>query len=359
MTIFIATTVQWVILPLIMFAIFAFAWIIANSARTAELRVSSWAGFWAGLLSFVVYVVSQLSQIQEPKLQYADLPGLQLLPFGWGLSTGFVFLWFVRHAVPTRLVGLITLMLAGTSTSAVFTYVFIDSTRVPVLYWTLGMALGIILHIVLFPSSIVPIFPPARRRIASWPMPSGIRWRGSSPRRERRPPASPGEGSRFRFPAPSAGHRLNAGVISAEESASHFARGSSLTGASIMCMVISRPIVCGSLGESNGRGPKMRLNVVELRQSLAEVLNRAEYQGERIIIHRRGKDVAAIVPLEDLKLLERLIEEVEDRLDVEAARVSMAESEDCIPYADVRRRLGLDDEQKAKRKRAQPRAKTV
>ncbi len=96
----------------------------------------------------------------------------------------------------------------------------------------------------------------------------------------------------------------------------------------------------------------MRLNVVELRQSLAEILNRAEYQGERIIIHRRGKDVAAIVPLEDLKLLERLIEEVEDRLDVEAARVSMAESEDRIPYADVRRRLGLDDEQKAKRKRA-------
>jgi prevent-host-death family protein len=103
----------------------------------------------------------------------------------------------------------------------------------------------------------------------------------------------------------------------------------------------------------------MRLNVVELRQSLTEVLNRAEYQGERIIIHRRGKDVAAIVPLEDLKLLERLIEEAEDRLDVEAARVSMAESEDRIPYADVRRRLGLEDEQKAKRKRAQPRAKTV
>jgi hypothetical protein len=139
-------------------------WIIANSARTAELRVSSWAGFWAGLLSFVVYVVSQLNKIHEPRFQYADLPGMQLLPFGWGLTSGFVFLWFVRHAVPTRLVGLITLMLAGSSTSAVFTYVFIDGTRVPVLYWTLGMALGILLHIVLFPSSIVPIFPPCEKK---------------------------------------------------------------------------------------------------------------------------------------------------------------------------------------------------
>jgi prevent-host-death family protein len=105
----------------------------------------------------------------------------------------------------------------------------------------------------------------------------------------------------------------------------------------------------------------MRLNVVELRQSLAEILNRAEYQGERIIIHRRGKDAAALIPLEDLKLLERLIEEAEDRLDIEAARVSLSESEDRIPYSAVRRRLGLDDEQKAKPTpvRSRARAKTV
>jgi hypothetical protein len=161
---FIATTVQWVILPLIMCAIFAFAWIIAGSAKTAELRVSSWAGFWAGLLSFVIYVVSQLSQIREPNLHYAALPGMQFLPLGWGLTTGFVFLWIVRHAVPTRLVGLITLMLAGSSTSAIFTYIFIDSLRVSVLYWTLGTALGILLHIVLFPASIAHIFPVGERK---------------------------------------------------------------------------------------------------------------------------------------------------------------------------------------------------
>jgi hypothetical protein len=160
----IATTVQLVILPMIMCAIFTFAWIIAGSARTAELRVSSWAGFWAGLLSFVIYVVSQLGQIREPNLHYAALQGLQFLPLGWGLTTGFVFLWIVRHAVPTRLVGLITLMLAGSSTSAIFTYIFIDSLRVSVLYWTLGTALGILLHIVLFPASIAHIFPVGERK---------------------------------------------------------------------------------------------------------------------------------------------------------------------------------------------------
>jgi prevent-host-death family protein len=90
----------------------------------------------------------------------------------------------------------------------------------------------------------------------------------------------------------------------------------------------------------------LRLSVVQLRQSLAEILNRAAYQGERVVIHRRGKDAAAIIPIEDLRLLERLIEEIEDRLDIEAARAALAESDEHIPYSDVRRRLGLDDEQK-------------
>jgi hypothetical protein len=115
-------------------------------------------------LSFVIYVVSQLGQIREPELRYVPLPGLQLLPLGWGVTAGFLFLWIVRHAVPTRLVGLITLLLTGTSTSALFTYIFIDSLKVSVLYWTLGAALGILLHIVLFPASVVHIFPPGERK---------------------------------------------------------------------------------------------------------------------------------------------------------------------------------------------------
>jgi len=40
-----------------------------------------------------------------------------------------------------------------------------------------------------------------------------------------------------------------------------------------------------------------RLNVVELKNSLGDVLNKAEYQGERTIVHRRGKDSAAIISI--------------------------------------------------------------
>jgi prevent-host-death family protein len=87
-----------------------------------------------------------------------------------------------------------------------------------------------------------------------------------------------------------------------------------------------------------------RISVVALKQTLAEVLNRAEYKGLRVVIHRRGKDAAALIPIEDLKLLERLIEDAEDRLDLEASRAALAESDVMIPFDGVRRELGLLDE---------------
>jgi hypothetical protein len=157
----ISSIVQCVILPAIMFVLFAFALAIASRARTPEAKVSSWAGLWAGLMTFVIYVVSQLSHIREPNLRLATLPGLLWLPLGGGLAVGFVFLWLVRYVVPTRLVGLITMMLAASSTSSMFTYVFINNLRVSVLYWTLGTALGILLHVVLFPSSVEHVFKAA------------------------------------------------------------------------------------------------------------------------------------------------------------------------------------------------------
>jgi prevent-host-death family protein len=122
--------------------------------------------------------------------------------------------------------------------------------------------------------------------------------------------------------------------------------------------VLRRPVLSGA-DESKGELAMMRLNVIELRQSLADILNRAEYQGERIVVHRRGKDAAAIISMEDLRLLERLIEDAEDQRDVKAAREALAESTERIPYATVRKKLGLDDEQKAKRPRAKARATKV
>ena len=48
------------------------------------------------------------------------------------------------------------------------------------------------------------------------------------------------------------------------------------------------------------------MTTAEARKQLAEVVNRVAYGKERVVLTRHGREVAALVPLEDLKLLERL-----------------------------------------------------
>jgi prevent-host-death family protein len=86
-----------------------------------------------------------------------------------------------------------------------------------------------------------------------------------------------------------------------------------------------------------------RLNVSKAREEFPELVNRAAYGKEWIIVSRRGKDLAAVIPIEDLHLLDLLAQEEMDRIDIEAARASLAEVEEkgTIPSEEVRRRLGL------------------
>ena len=84
-----------------------------------------------------------------------------------------------------------------------------------------------------------------------------------------------------------------------------------------------------------------RLTASQLREDLATAINRVAFAGERIILRRNKKDVAALVPIEDLALLEKL----EDRLDYEDAEKVLAEMEKSgekpIPWDEAKKQLGL------------------
>ena len=78
------------------------------------------------------------------------------------------------------------------------------------------------------------------------------------------------------------------------------------------------------------------MTVSKAREDLADTVNRVAYAGERVRLTRRGKVVAAIIPAEDLALLEAL----EDRVDLEAARRALRERR-SIPWEKVKAELGL------------------
>ena len=48
------------------------------------------------------------------------------------------------------------------------------------------------------------------------------------------------------------------------------------------------------------------VSVADARSELAELLNRVAYGKERLIITRHGRELAALVPVEDLHLANRL-----------------------------------------------------
>jgi prevent-host-death family protein len=78
-----------------------------------------------------------------------------------------------------------------------------------------------------------------------------------------------------------------------------------------------------------------KLTASAARQNFADIVNRAAYGGERIIVHRRKKPIAAVVPIEDLELLER----IEDRIDLAEARKRLKEP--TIPWEKIKKDLGL------------------
>ena len=60
----------------------------------------------------------------------------------------------------------------------------------------------------------------------------------------------------------------------------------------------------------------------KIRENFAELLNQVAYGKERVVVTRRGKQIAALIPMDDLKLLEIM----ENKIDIEDARKGIAEA---------------------------------
>jgi prevent-host-death family protein len=75
------------------------------------------------------------------------------------------------------------------------------------------------------------------------------------------------------------------------------------------------------------------------REGFADTINRVAFGKERVVLRRRGKEVAAVVPIDDL----RLLEDLEDRIDLIDARAALAETrkKGAKPLDTILKDLGL------------------
>lgn len=79
-----------------------------------------------------------------------------------------------------------------------------------------------------------------------------------------------------------------------------------------------------------------KVSTSAVRKDFSEVLNKVAYAKERIILQRHGKDVAAVIPIEDLQLLE----DIEDKIDAKLAKKARKEK-GFIPWSTIKKELNL------------------
>ncbi len=81
------------------------------------------------------------------------------------------------------------------------------------------------------------------------------------------------------------------------------------------------------------------ISTADARRNLAELVNRVAYGKERVVLTRHGKQLCALVPIEDLSFL--------DRLRAAAARQDVAEARQeqeggaTITWSELKDELGL------------------
>lgn len=84
------------------------------------------------------------------------------------------------------------------------------------------------------------------------------------------------------------------------------------------------------------------LNLVDSSQNLADLLTQLE-DGNPIVLEQQGEEVAALITMHDLRLLNRLIEAEEDRVDLADAQEVLAQTQpqDWIALEDLKAELSL------------------
>jgi prevent-host-death family protein len=80
-----------------------------------------------------------------------------------------------------------------------------------------------------------------------------------------------------------------------------------------------------------------KISTADARRKFASIVNRVAFGKEAFVLTRRGEALAALVSLEDLKLLQ----EMEERMDTEDAWKARSESEETVSWEELKKELNL------------------
>jgi prevent-host-death family protein len=79
------------------------------------------------------------------------------------------------------------------------------------------------------------------------------------------------------------------------------------------------------------------ITTADARKNFAEIVNTVAYGKEPVVLTRRGQEIAALISIEELRLLQK----IEDYIDIEDAKKALEEPGENISADEFWKELGL------------------
>lgn len=150
----IALILFWVFVPGIMLGVVALGKRLASKVENPEMKTSARAGWWAGMVLFVFFFIYQIPKFRLPTSLVDPSIELSYLGAFIGALVGFIILFGLRALIESRAIGLITMLLSFSGTSALYSYFFIRMHNDVLMSSSLGVAFGALLYVVIFPKKM-------------------------------------------------------------------------------------------------------------------------------------------------------------------------------------------------------------
>lgn len=86
-----------------------------------------------------------------------------------------------------------------------------------------------------------------------------------------------------------------------------------------------------------------RVSCKEVKDHMAEILNRVAYKHEKYKVARHNKDMAVIISVDEWEAIEKILQSLDDDGDIREAKIALKEINDkgSISISEMKKRVGL------------------
>lgn len=149
--------IQWILVPGIMVLILLYGLFLPHTALNTKAKTSGNAGILAGMILFVLFIISQQTHPIEfaPEVITVELQLSSLLLLIAGICVGFFVRLLLELIIGTRLLGAVVSIIIAATTIGLYSFFFIKAIRISIMFESLGMLLGAFIYKMIFPDKVL------------------------------------------------------------------------------------------------------------------------------------------------------------------------------------------------------------